>query len=38
VHRFVEGLARPTALAVLADGSLLIAEDRGRLLRLWRER
>jgi hypothetical protein len=38
VHRFVEGLTRPTALAVLADGSLLIAEDRGRLLRLWRER
>lgn len=38
VHRFVEGLVRPTALAALADGSLLIAEDSGRLLRLRRER
>jgi hypothetical protein len=34
VEAFVEGLVRPAAVAALPDGSLLVAEDPGRLLRL----
>lgn len=34
---FVEGLTRPAALAVLADGALVVAEDTGRLLRIFAE-
>jgi hypothetical protein len=34
VEEFVQGLVRPTALAVLPDGSLVVASDTGRLLRL----
>ena len=34
VEEFVQGLVRPTALAVLPDGSLIVAGDTGRLLRL----
>lgn len=34
VHPFVEGLARPAAVAVGKDGVLFIAEDTGRVLRL----
>jgi len=34
VESFVEGLVRPAAVAALPDGSLLVAEDPGRLLRL----
>jgi hypothetical protein len=34
VEEFVQGLVRPTALAVLADGSLIVAGDTGRLFRL----
>ncbi len=36
VQPFVEGLVRPAALTTLPDGSLLVAEDPGRLLRLRR--
>jgi glucose/arabinose dehydrogenase len=35
---FAEGLTRPTALAVLGDGSLVVAEDTGRLLRIFTPR
>jgi hypothetical protein len=34
VEELVQGLVRPTALAVLPDGSLIVAGDTGRLLRL----
>ncbi len=33
-HPFVEGLTRPMALVALADGSLVVAEDSGQILRL----
>ncbi len=35
VERFVEGLIRPAALAVLGDGAVVVAEDTGRLLRIF---
>lgn len=35
VEPFAEGLTRPAALAVLADGAVLVAEDTGRLLRIF---
>jgi glucose/arabinose dehydrogenase len=35
---FAEGLTRPTAVAVLGDGSLVVAEDTGRLLRIFAPR
>jgi hypothetical protein len=34
VEEFVQGLVRPMALAVLPDGSLIVAADTGRVLRL----
>lgn len=34
VHPFVEGLVRPAAVTILPDGTVLIAEDTSRLLRL----
>jgi hypothetical protein len=34
VERFVEGLTRPAAIAVLGDGAVVVAEDTGRLLRI----
>jgi hypothetical protein len=34
VEEFVHGLVRPTAVAVLPDGSLIVAGDTGRILRL----
>lgn len=34
LRTLVEGLARPAALAVLPDATLLVAEDTGRLLRI----
>ncbi|MBI3458080.1 MAG: hypothetical protein HY002_20085 [Candidatus Rokubacteria bacterium] len=34
VHRFVEGLVRPAAVTILPDGTVLVAEDTNRLLRL----
>ena len=36
VEPFAEGLTRPAALAVAGDGALLVAEDTGRLLRIFR--
>lgn len=35
VERFVEGLIRPAALAVLGEGAVVVAEDTGRLLRIF---
>ena len=35
VEPFAGGLTRPVALAVLADGALVVAEDTGRLLRIF---
>ena len=35
VESFAEGLVRPAALAVLGDGTLAVAEDTGRLLRIF---
>lgn len=35
VERFVEGLVRPAALAILGDGAVVVAEDTGRLLRIF---
>jgi sugar lactone lactonase YvrE len=34
VETFAEGLTRPTAIAVLGDGTVVVAEDTGRLLRI----
>jgi hypothetical protein len=34
VEPFAAGLTRPAALAVLADGAVVVAEDTGRLLRI----
>lgn len=36
VQPFVEGLARPAAVVVLPDGTLFVAEDTSRVLRLTR--
>ena len=35
VEPFAERLTRPAALAVLADGVVVVAEDTGRLLRIF---
>jgi hypothetical protein len=34
IHTLAEGLTRPVTLSVLDDGTILVAEDTGRLLRL----
>jgi hypothetical protein len=35
VELFAEGLTRPAALAVAGDGAVIVAEDTGRLLRIF---